>query len=97
MHAVGPDRAAAEWILRLGGAVRFSGLVDSWSTDYNRIPSGELRLQAIDASALSITNNGLEHLSERGRTHTHTHTHEVVATFTTPPPYILCVQPASKT
>ena len=66
MKEVGPDRAAAEWILRLGGSVKFSSL-ETWSTDYNRLPSGsreEMKLQAIDAADISVTDNGLEHLGE---------------------------------
>ena len=63
---VGPDRAAAEWILRLGGRVQFKEF-DDWSSDYNRLPSGSrgsLKLVAIDGSGVGITSNGLEHLSE---------------------------------
>ena len=63
---VGPDRAAAEWILRLGGRVRFKEM-DHWSSDYNRLPSRgrlSLKLTSIDGSGLAITSNGLEHLSE---------------------------------
>ena len=63
---MGPDRAAAEWILRLGGSVKF-GSYESWTTDYNRMPAeprDRVRLEAIDASGVSITNNGLEHLGE---------------------------------
>jgi len=63
--AVGPDRAAAEWVLRLGGSVKFTTL-PQWSSDYNRLPSepqGYLQLEAIDVSGVSITDNGLEHLA----------------------------------
>ncbi len=60
---VGPDRAAAEWILRLGGSVKFKGF-DHSNSDYNLLPSGKLLLQEIDATSLSITNNGLEHLGK---------------------------------
>lgn len=66
---VGPDRAAAEWILRLGGSVKFLSY-ESWTTDYNRMPAEpreRVRLEAINASGISITNNGLEHLGERKR------------------------------
>ena len=66
MREVGADRAAAEWVLRLGGSVKFSSR-EHWSDDYNHIPSGSrdtLRLEAIDASGISITSNGLEHLGE---------------------------------
>jgi H+-transporting ATP synthase F0 complex subunit s len=61
---VGPDRAAAEWILRLGGSVKF-GSYESWTTDYNRMPAEpreRVRLEAINATGVSVTNNGLEHL-----------------------------------
>lgn len=67
MSDVGPDRAAAEWILRLGGSVKF-GSFESWTTDYNRMPAEPretTRLEAINASGISITNNGLEHLGEK--------------------------------
>ncbi len=59
--AVGPDRAAAEWVLRLGGSVKFTE-IDYWNTDYNRLPSGVIKLEQIDGSRASITSNGLEHL-----------------------------------
>ena len=65
---VGPDKAAAEWILRLGGSVKFSSF-EYWTTDYNYLPAEpreRVRLEAINASGISITNNGLEHLSEQG-------------------------------
>lgn len=59
--AVGPDRAAAEWVLRLGGSVKFTDM-EYWNTDYNRLPSGGVKLEQIDGSGMSITSNGLEHL-----------------------------------
>lgn len=62
--AVGPDRAAAEWVLRLGGSVKFTDF-DYWNLDYNRLPSGgrdKLKLEQIDGTGTSITPNGLEHL-----------------------------------
>ena len=64
VREVGPDRAAAEWMLRLGGSVKFCDF-DRWSNDYNRLPSqpkGRLKIEAIDASSIAITDNGLEHL-----------------------------------
>lgn len=61
VEAVGPDRACAEWVLRLGGSVKFLNY-ENWSTDYNRLPSGKVKLEAIDGSGCSITSNGLEHL-----------------------------------
>ena len=63
VEAVGPDRAAAEWILRLGGSVKFQTF-DHWNSDYNLLPSGSLHLQAINGTGLAITNNGLEHLGK---------------------------------
>ncbi len=63
VKAVGPDRAAAEWVLRLGGSVKFVDF-KNWSTDYNLLPSGsvQLRLEAINNSGIAVTSNGLEHL-----------------------------------
>lgn len=63
VEAIGPERAAAEWILRLGGSVKFKGF-ERWNSDYNHLPSGKLLLENIDASGLAITSNGLEHLSK---------------------------------
>ena len=66
VKAVGPDRAAAEWALRLGGTVKFMNF-KHWSTDYNLLPSGSvsLRLEAINNNGIAVTNNGLEHLSTK--------------------------------
>lgn len=62
MEAIGSERAAAEWILRLGGSVKFKGS-KHWNFDYNFVPlAGCLRLEAIDATGLAVTSNGLEHL-----------------------------------
>ena len=67
VEAVGPDRAAAEWVLRNGGKVKFISL-PTWTSDYHRIPSSPpsetLLLEAIDASNASITDVGLQHLGE---------------------------------
>lgn len=41
MEAVGADRAAAEWILRLGGSVKFKDF-EHKNSDYNHLPSGTL-------------------------------------------------------
>ncbi|XP_011488346.1 ATP synthase subunit s, mitochondrial isoform X1 [Oryzias latipes] len=41
IKAVGPDRAAAEWLLRCGAKVRFRGF-DRWHLDYNALPTGPL-------------------------------------------------------
>jgi H+-transporting ATP synthase F0 complex subunit s len=61
VEAIGPDRAAAEWILRLGGSVKFKEF-DYWNSDYNLLPSASLHLEAINANGLAVTSNGLEHL-----------------------------------
>ena len=61
--AVGADRAAAEWVLRLGGSVKFQDF-DDWNTDYNRLPSTKLKLAAINGCGCAITSNGLEHLGK---------------------------------
>ena len=63
VEAIGPEKAAAEWILRLGGSVKFQGF-KHWNSDYNHLPSKALHLQAIDATGLAITSNGLEHLGK---------------------------------
>lgn len=65
MKEVGADRAAAEWALRMGGAVKFIGQLD-WTRDYNKIPirpKHDLLLEAIDMHSTSIIDVGLEHLS----------------------------------
>lgn len=63
VKAVGPDRAAAEWALRLGGSVRFVGF-EHWNSDYNYLPSSSKPryLEAINNTGVAVTNNGLEHL-----------------------------------
>ncbi|KAF6724098.1 ATP synthase subunit s, mitochondrial [Oryzias melastigma] len=64
IRAVGPDRAAAEWLLRCGAKVRFQGF-DRWHVDYNALPTGPLgryKIQAIDATESCIMVRGFEHL-----------------------------------
>jgi len=62
---VGPDRAAAEWILRNGGSVTFAGF-EKPIQDYNILPMGpktnNYYLEVINARNISLTDNGLEHL-----------------------------------
>ncbi len=60
MATIGSERAAAEWILRLGGSIKFQDS-DHWNFNYNVLPSGGY-LEAIDATGLAVTSNGLEHL-----------------------------------
>ncbi|KAM6912495.1 ATP synthase subunit s, mitochondrial [Xenentodon cancila] len=64
IKAVGPDRAAAEWLLRCGAKVRFQGF-DRWHRDYNGLPTGPLgryKIQAIDATESCIMHRGFDHL-----------------------------------
>ncbi|XP_050981898.1 ATP synthase subunit s, mitochondrial [Labeo rohita] len=64
IKAVGPDRAAAEWLLRCGAKVRFRGF-DRWQHDYNGLPTGPFgryRIEAIDATESCIMYRGFDHL-----------------------------------
>lgn len=64
IKAVGPDRAAAEWLLRCGAKVRFRGF-DRWQHDYNGLPTGPLgryKIEAIDATESCIMYRGFDHL-----------------------------------
>ncbi|GLD47741.1 ATP synthase subunit s, mitochondrial [Lates japonicus] len=64
IKAVGPDRAAAEWLLRCGAKVRFQGF-DRWHHDYNGLPTGPLgryKIHAIDATESCIMYRGFDHL-----------------------------------
>ncbi|KAG9336736.1 hypothetical protein JZ751_003084 [Albula glossodonta] len=67
IKAVGPDRAASEWLLRCGAKVRYKGF-DRWQHDYNGLPVGPLgkyKIQAIDATESCIMYRGFDHLGER--------------------------------
>lgn len=60
----GPDRVAAEWVLRCGGGAKFKHF-DKWIWDYNAIPDGpkeKLKLEGINAKGISVTTGGLQHL-----------------------------------
>ncbi|KAI9556355.1 hypothetical protein GHT06_018929 [Daphnia sinensis] len=66
---VGPDRAAAEWLLRCGAGVRWKDR-DSILTDYNSLPPGGYRslfIEEIDATGSCIMSVGFPHL--RGLKH----------------------------
>ncbi|XP_072485889.1 ATP synthase subunit s, mitochondrial isoform X1 [Notamacropus eugenii] len=72
IKAVGPDRAASEWLLRCGALVQYHGQ-DKWQKDYNHLPTGPLnkyKIKAIDATDSCIMNigfdylEGLEHVEE---------------------------------
>ncbi|KAG9275485.1 ATP synthase subunit s, mitochondrial [Astyanax mexicanus] len=65
IKTVGPDRAAAEWLLRCGAKVRFCGF-DRWQHDYNGLPTGPLgryKIQAIDATESCIMYRGFDYLN----------------------------------
>ncbi|KAG7272743.1 hypothetical protein CRUP_031067 [Coryphaenoides rupestris] len=64
IKAVGPDRAASEWLLRCGARVRFLGF-DRWHQDYNALPTGPLgryKIQGVDATESCIMHRGFDHL-----------------------------------
>ncbi|XP_063146630.1 ATP synthase subunit s, mitochondrial [Candoia aspera] len=64
IQAVGPDRAASEWLLRCGALVRYHGQ-DRWQQDYNALPMGpfeKYKIQAINATESCIMNKGFDYL-----------------------------------
>ncbi|KAG7298951.1 hypothetical protein JYU34_017417 [Plutella xylostella] len=64
LKQLGPDRTCAEWVLRNGGAVVWSG--GRRQTDYNSLPPEKAavpKLVEIDGSGSSISHYGFSHLS----------------------------------
>lgn len=69
IRAVGPDRAASEWLLRCGALVRYQGS-PKWQQDYNGLPTGPLgkyKIEAINATDSCIMYRGFDYL---GNVHT---------------------------
>ncbi|XP_035675568.1 ATP synthase subunit s, mitochondrial-like [Branchiostoma floridae] len=63
IEQVGPDRAAAEWLLRCGAHVRFKDR-PSWQRDYNTLPTGppqKYKIEEIDATDSGVMHIGFEH------------------------------------
>ncbi|EDV21752.1 uncharacterized protein TRIADDRAFT_59792 [Trichoplax adhaerens] len=61
---VGPDRVAAEWVLRCGGSVKFAN--KKWLSDYNSLsdgPRASFMLEHIDLNETTITDEGLRHVT----------------------------------
>ena len=61
---VGPDRACAEWLLRVGASVKWKGK-EIPITDYNSLPVGQFRtlfVEAIDATDSGIMEAGFPYL-----------------------------------
>ncbi|XP_071799767.1 ATP synthase subunit s, mitochondrial-like [Asterias amurensis] len=60
---LGPDQAAAEWLVRCGAVVKFKNM-DKWSTDYNCLPrgtSGQFFIEEVDATDSSIMHVGFDY------------------------------------
>uniref|UniRef100_A0A8C9EV29 Distal membrane arm assembly complex 2 like n=1 Tax=Pavo cristatus TaxID=9049 RepID=A0A8C9EV29_PAVCR len=64
IQAVGPDRAASEWLLRCGALVRYQGY-EKWQQDYSGLPTGPLgkyKIEAINATESCIMYRGFDYL-----------------------------------
>ncbi|XP_059162279.1 ATP synthase subunit s, mitochondrial-like isoform X2 [Physella acuta] len=61
----GPDRAAAEWILRNGGSIKWT-MSSNHLNDYNLLPTTsfeDYKIEEIDLTATDVINMGFEHLN----------------------------------
>ncbi|KAF2976089.1 hypothetical protein EK904_005975 [Melospiza melodia maxima] len=63
IRAVGPDRAASEWLLRCGALVRYQGS-PKWQQDYNALPTGPLGRYVHAANPALCPADGLEHVRD---------------------------------
>ncbi|CAG5130586.1 unnamed protein product, partial [Candidula unifasciata] len=62
----GPDRAAAEWVLRNGGAIKWTTSTKKLA-DYNMLPSTDFehyKLEEIDLTATDVIGLGFAHLKD---------------------------------
>lgn len=64
LREVGPDRSCAEWILKNGGAVRFTMCPRILINAYSDLPmeSVKIAVKEIDATGTAITELGFDHL-----------------------------------
>lgn len=64
LKEVGPDRACAEWILKNGGAVRFTMCPKILINTYSDLPieTVKISVKEIDATGTAITELGFNHL-----------------------------------
>uniref|UniRef100_A0A0B6YAV9 Uncharacterized protein n=1 Tax=Arion vulgaris TaxID=1028688 RepID=A0A0B6YAV9_9EUPU len=62
----GPDRAAAEWVLKNGGSIKWTTSANKLA-DYNLLPSTNFesyKLEEIDLTATDVIGLGFEHLKD---------------------------------
>ncbi|GFR88030.1 ATP synthase subunit s, mitochondrial [Elysia marginata] len=66
VRLAGPDRAAAEWVLRNGGAIKWT-TSSNHLNDYNFLPTTQFenyKLEEIDLTATDVIGIGFEHLKD---------------------------------